>query len=66
MMAFNKTSPQFDERIKNFRAELDALIDARAAEESKIHGIPHTVARNVITRGIGCQCEAYLEMAGRR
>lgn len=52
-----------DERVKAIRAELDKFIDDRAEEIKKTcEGVPVGVIRNSITRGLGCQCAAYLEI----
>jgi hypothetical protein len=51
-----------DERVRNFRAELDAFIDARVAEIKKTcPGVPEGVLRNTLTRGM-CQCGVVLEI----
>lgn len=61
-MAFNKTLP-LDERVKAFRAELDAFIDAHVAEIKKTcPGVPETALRNCLTRGMGCPCATVLEI----
>jgi hypothetical protein len=61
-MAIIRTLP-LDERIDNLRADLDAWIDARVAEEMKrCPGVPAGVIRQTMTRGLGCQCAAYLEI----
>jgi len=61
-MALIRTAP-LDERIKTLRADLDAWIDARVAEEMKrCPGVPAGVIRHTMTRGLGCTCAAYLEI----
>lgn len=67
MALLSKNQPQLSEdRVKAFRAELDAWIDARAAEITKeCPGVPIGSIRNSITRGLGCQCAAYLEIAAK-
>ncbi|WP_369723655.1 hypothetical protein AB8Z38_06730 [Bradyrhizobium sp. LLZ17] len=45
------------------RAEIDAAIDAHVAEIVKTcPGVPAGAIRNSITRGMGCQCAAYLQI----
>lgn len=64
-MAFNRTPP-LEERIKNLRADLDAFIDARVEQIKKeCPGVPAGVLRNSLTRGMGCQCAAYLEIKAK-
>lgn len=62
MAILSKTQPPLDaERVRAIRAELDAWIDARAEEIKKTcEGVPVASIRNSITRGIGCQCAAFL------
>jgi len=52
-----KTLP---ERITEFRAELDAFLDAKAADIKKnCPGVPVEVLRHMMTnRSFGCQCQA--------
>jgi hypothetical protein len=56
--------PPLEERIGQIRAEIEALIDARAravAEESP--GVPVGVVRNLLTaRAPACPCAQYLEL----
>ncbi len=55
-----------EDQITALRAELDAAIDARVAEIAKsCPGVPEGVIRNSITRGMGCQCAAYLELKAK-
>ena len=58
-------SPRLDERIKQLRAEIDAVIDAKAAAVAKENpGVPTAVIRNLLTaRAAGCACSQYLELA---
>lgn len=53
-----------EERIKDIRAEIEGLIDARAeavARESP--GVPTGVVRNLLTaRAPACPCAQYLEL----
>lgn len=55
-----------EDRIKQIRADIDAIIDARAeavAKESP--GVPLGVIRNLLTaRAPACRCAQYLEIAG--
>jgi hypothetical protein len=48
--------------IEAFRAELDAWIDAKAADiREKSPGVPLPVIRNMFTnRFFGCQCQTVL------
>jgi hypothetical protein len=61
-----KPTPQkpLSERIEEFRAELDALIDAKAAEiKAQSESVPLPVIRNMLTtRFFGCQCQAALNI----
>jgi hypothetical protein len=54
-----------EDRIKQIRVDIDALIDARAeavAKESP--GVPLGVIRNLLTaRAPACRCAQYLEIA---
>jgi hypothetical protein len=54
-----------EERIKQIRAEIDAVISAKTvtvAEENP--GVPAGVIRNLLTaRAPGCACAQYLELA---
>jgi hypothetical protein len=55
-----------EERIEQIRAEIDALIDAKAeavAKESP--GVPLGVIRKLLTaRAPACPCAQYLEISG--
>jgi hypothetical protein len=57
-----------EERIKRIRADIDAIIDARAAAVAKENpGVPPGVIRNLLTaRAPACACAQYLELEGRR
>jgi hypothetical protein len=61
-----KTTPQkpLERRIEEFRAELDAFIDAKAAEiKVQNESVPLPVIRNMLTtRFFGCQCQAALNI----
>ncbi|MET4230188.1 hypothetical protein ABIA85_003455 [Bradyrhizobium sp. LA6.10] len=64
-MAIGKTL-QLEDRIKSLRDEIDAFIDGRVDEIAKdCPGVPDGVIRNSITRGLGCQCAAYLEVKAK-
>lgn len=57
-------APTLEQRIKQVRSDIDALIDARAqavARESP--GVPIGVIRNMLTaRAPTCPCMQYLEL----
>jgi hypothetical protein len=59
-------TPPLEDRIKQIRADIDAIIDARAetvAKESP--GVPLGVIRNLLTaRAPACRCAQYLQIAG--
>ncbi len=59
-------TPPLEHRIRQIRADIDAIIDARAeavARESP--GVPLGVIRNLLTaRAPACPCGQYLEIAG--
>lgn len=57
-----------EERIKQIRADIDAIIDARTAAVAKENpGVPSGVIRNLLTaRAPACPCAQYLELEGRR
>ncbi len=57
-------SPPLEGRINQIRAEIDAIVDARAAAAAKESpGVPLGVIRNLLTaRAPGCRCAQYLEM----
>ena len=60
--------PPLEERIKQIRAEIEAVIDARVnvvAQESP--GVPPGVIRNLLTaRAPACPCTQYLELRAKR
>jgi hypothetical protein len=62
-MALLRTPP-LDERIKNLRAEIDTIIDAKAESlRQESPGVPLTVLRNLLTaRAVGCECRQYLQI----
>ena len=61
-------TPTLEDRIKEIRTEVDAIIDARVqtvAKESP--GVPSGVIRSLLTaRAPACPCAQYLEIAGKR
>jgi hypothetical protein len=60
-------TPPLEDRINRIRADIEAIIDARAeavAKESP--GVPLGVIRNLLTaRAPACPCSQYLEITGR-
>jgi hypothetical protein len=63
-MLKQKPQPTLDDRIPTLRAEIDAFIDGLVEAERKRMGggVPPAVIRHGITRGLGCQCAAYLQI----
>ncbi len=59
------TSLSIDERIRQLRAEIDAVIDAKTAAVARENpGVPEGVIRNLLTaRAPACACSQYLELA---
>jgi hypothetical protein len=59
------TAP-LEDRIKQIRADIDAIIDIRTAVVAKENpGVPTGVIRNLLTaRAPACPCAQYLEIAG--
>jgi hypothetical protein len=59
-------TPPLEDRIRQIRTDIDAVIDARAqavAKESP--GVPLGVIRNLLTaRAPACPCGQYLEITG--
>jgi hypothetical protein len=55
-----------EDRIKQIRGEINAIIDARAeAVASESPGVPLGVIRNLLTaRAPACPCAQYLELSG--
>jgi hypothetical protein len=61
-------SQSTEDRIIAIRAEIDAFIDEKAAEELKLlgPGVPLQIVRDILTaRGGRCQCAQYLEIAAK-
>jgi len=59
-------TPPLEERIKRIRADIEAIIDARAEAVAKDNpGVPTGVIRNLLTaRAPACACAQYLEVIG--
>jgi hypothetical protein len=59
-------TPPLEERIKQIRADIDAIIDAKAQDVAKQSpGVPLGVIRNLLTaRAPSCRCAQYLEIEG--
>ena len=64
-MNMTRTLP-LEERIKQLRAEIDAIVDARAeAVARQSPGVPLEVIRNLlVARAPACRCAQYLEVTG--
>jgi hypothetical protein len=64
MSILKKPMPSLEDRIRAFRDELDAVIDAKAeALKAQSPGVPLPVLRNILTnRAFGCQCQAVLNL----
>lgn len=63
------TRPQpLEDRIRQIRADIDAIVDERAAAVAKQSpGVPLGVIRNLLTaRAPACRCAQYLELNGER
>ena len=58
------SAPALEQRIKHLRADIDALIDARAQAVARDSpGVPIGVIRNMLTaRAPACPCSQYLEL----
>ncbi len=58
-------TPPLEDRIRQIRADIDAIIDARAEAVAKENpGVPSGVIRNLLTaRAPACPCAQYLEIA---
>ena len=57
-------APSLEDRIRQIRAEVEALIDARASAIAKqTPGVPAGVVRNLLTaRTPACPCAQYLAL----
>ena len=58
------SAPTLEQRIRQVRADIDALIDARAQAVARDSpGVPIGVIRNMLTaRAPACRCAQYLEL----
>ena len=54
-----------EEKIRQLRAEIDVVIDAKTAAVAKENpGVPSSVIRSLLTaRAPACACSQYLELA---
>lgn len=59
-------TPRLEDRIRQIRADIDAIIDARTKAVAKENpGVPSGVIRNLLTaRAPACPCAQYLELEG--
>ena len=59
-------TPPLEDRIRQIRADVGAIIDARAeAVAEECPGVPLGVIRNLLTaRAPTCACAQYLELSG--
>jgi hypothetical protein len=59
------TQLPLEERIKQIRADVEAIIDAKTATVARENpGVPPGVIRNLLTaRAPSCVCTQYLELA---
>ena len=65
MAIMNRNLP-LEQQVTAFREELDKAIGDRAVAIAKTcPGVPFGVIRNSLTRGMGCQCAAYLELKAK-
>ena len=70
-MTLKDTSPTgtpLEDRIKQIRADIDAIVDARAEAVARENpGVPLGVIRNLLTaRAPACPCAQYLEITGEK
>jgi hypothetical protein len=61
-------TPRLEDRIRQIRADIDTIIDARVEAVAKENpGVPSGVIRNLLTaRAPACPCAQYLELEGER
>jgi hypothetical protein len=61
-----QTQTPLEDRIRQIRADIEAIIDARAEAVAKdCPGVPLGVIRNLLTaRYPACACAQYLELSG--
>ena len=59
--------PPLEDRIKQIRADIDAIIDAKAkVVAGQSPGVPLEVIRNLLTaRAPACRCAQYLDIADK-
>ena len=59
-------TPALEDRIRQIRADIDAIIDARAEAVARENpGVPSGVIRNLLTaHAPACRCAQYLEIVG--
>jgi hypothetical protein len=59
-------TPPLEDRIRQIRADIDAIVDARAEAVAKdCPGVPLGVIRNLLTaHAPACACAQYLELSG--
>ena len=59
-------TPTLEDRVRQIRSEIDAIVDARAeAVARQSPGVPLGVIRNLLTARAGvCRCAQYLELVG--
>jgi hypothetical protein len=59
-------TPPLEDRIKQIRSDIAAIIDAKAEAAAKESpGVPVGVIRNLLTaRAPACPCTQYLEITG--
>jgi hypothetical protein len=57
-------TPTLEDRIRQIRAEIEAVIDTRAGSVAKENpGVPAGVIRNLLTaRAPACPCTQFLEL----
>ena len=60
-----RNMPTLEDRIRDLRTEIDAVIDARVDAVAKDSpGVPRGVIRNLlIARTPACRCAQYLELS---
>lgn len=58
------SAPTLEQKIRQLRADIDALIDKRVQEVARESpGVPTGVIRNMLTaRAPTCRCSQYLEL----
>lgn len=68
MSTLKKPMPSLEDRVRAFRDDLDAVIDAKAEElKAQTTNVPLPVIRNLLTnRSFGCQCQTILNLENQR